>query len=109
MTTANFIEIQADIVAIAVDSHMQNICKFMDWQYFDIDGQNVYCLDLIDSEMCEPSPMDADISNYREFLADLDLKASDESWELFHKDLLLTYARAVKDEYKGKKILARLF
>lgn len=109
MTTANFIEIQADIVALAVDAHMQNICKNQSWQYFDIDGQEVYCLDLIDSELYEPSPMDTDISNYREFLTDLDLKASDESWSLFHKDLLLTYARSVVDEYKGKKILARLF
>lgn len=105
----NFIEIQADIVAIAIDSHMQNICKNQSWQYFTIGNESVYCLDLIDSEMCEPSPMDADISAYREFLADLDLKASDENWELFYKDLLLTYARAVKDEYKGQKILARLF
>jgi hypothetical protein len=107
MTT--FIELQADLVALAIDSHMQNICKFMDWQYFTIGNESVYCLDLIDPEMCEPSPMDTDISNYREFLADLGLKASDENWEVFYKDLLLTYAKAVKDEWQGKKILARLF
>lgn len=105
----DFIEIQADIVALAVDAHMQGHCKFKDWQYFDIDGESVYCLDLIDSELCEPSPNDTSIQEYKSWLRFMELKAGDYNWELFHNQVILNYARSVVDEYKGQKILARLF